>query len=364
MSPALTAAEAAHATIDREINVSPHLLADVDGCSTWGYVRHVRGYTSAGDSIKMVAGQGIHRSMEVLFDPTDPRPPIQRTAAMLAAFHTVYDEKFAACPPEKLDSGYTPQNLDNILRRWVELRVPQIPWARVLSTEEAFCSRSWTFPKIAADGAPIFVKVNLILRPDLVVEDAMGYIRWVDSKSTGWRIMDPGWQAALKLSSQVQLYSDGVVQKYGDKAVFGGWISAMEIRTLPGQSALKMKKDGTPAKERTCQDHGRPYSECGLEHVKAEFIECLTTPMRVQQAVIDAERAASKFVDIVLAQEKTATQENPSLLGLGMQGTAKNLCRFCPAATWCLEGERTIRPNGLESFFVYDPWRVETGRRI
>ena len=343
--------------IVREFNVSPHLLGDVDSCSTWGWVRHVQGYTSPGDSIRMLAGQAIHRAMEVLFDPAVATAPISRVDAAVQAFHQVYDAKCATCPPEKLDAAYAPGNLDKIIRRWIEMRVPQIPWLRVLATEEAFVSRSWVFmvPNVG------LVKVNLIVRPDLVVEDYQGYIRWVDSKSTGWHIGDSGWQLALKLSSQVQLYSDGVIQKYGEKAVYGGWISAIEIKTQPGQTAPKIKKDGTPAKERTCGVHGLPYSECGPEHTKAEFIECLTNPERVEQAVIDAERAAKKFVDIVLASERISAMERPSLMGLGMQGTEHNQCRFCPANAWCYETTRN--PQLLEGTLIRDPWKVETGRR-
>src|SRR5437016_9621392 len=43
------------------VNVSPHLLMEQLACETKCWTRHVRGFTSKNDAIKMIAGQGFHK---------------------------------------------------------------------------------------------------------------------------------------------------------------------------------------------------------------------------------------------------------------------------------------------------------------
>lgn len=335
--------------MSRTINVSPSLLADVLVCETKGWSRHVKGYTSPGEAIKAVAGQAWHAGTAEYFNPNQTHPEAwahSQAEAALKTLHAIYDPAFARCPADKLpDQAYTPDNLHRLFARWMELHpAHQLPWARVLTVEEAFVSRTWTIGD---------TEVRLICRPDLICEDGNSRVRWTDTKTTGWRISDKGWQQALRLSLQAALYTDAVVQKYGERAYLGGWFSAVEIRNLPGANAgpPKLKKDGTPAKPRTCAEHGVPYAECGNEHAKAMMMECPVTPERVSAALRDAERAAVRFVDM---------HEGEPLVGLDMRGAAKGECRFCPAAGWCEAGRVA---EALPSFMVHDPWIVSEGTR-
>src|SRR5207253_4140018 len=152
----------------RIVNVSPHLLSDTISCETKAWTRHVRGYTSRSDAIKMIAGQGFHKAMEVLLDPAESANLELKADAAVDAFHGIYDDAFLRLAPEKLEPSLTPQNLDRVLQRWIQMHPPaMLPWARVLAVEEAFVSRMWTIVGTRFGD----VQVNLIVRPDLVVED-------------------------------------------------------------------------------------------------------------------------------------------------------------------------------------------------
>jgi hypothetical protein len=328
------------------INVSPHLLADVLSCETRGWLRHVKSMTSNADAIKMVAGQGFHKAMELRFDETFGTE--LNTNDVLGGFHDTYDNPFAKLTAEKLEQSLTPQNLDRVLRRWLEMHPTSLlPWKRVLLVEEAFVSREWQFSPYSGTGTTNSmdnIVVRLIVRPDLVVEDHNGMVRWVDTKTTSWHISDPTWRQALRLSLQTQLYSDAVAQRFGTKAVLGGWINAIELRKLPDNPTRK------------CTEHKVAYAECGNEHAKCEFIECMTREDRIAAAVRCARNAAINFA-MVLSAEDTSIDD------LQMNGIANNSCRFCFGASWCEAG----RPAAaLESWndMVFSPWPVEEGKRV
>lgn len=334
------------------VKVSPSLLSDVATCETKGYTRHVRGYTSRVDAIKAVAGQGFHAAIANYLDPSTT---IVKTEAALAKFHEVYDPAFARLAPENLEPGLTPHNLHRVLARWIEMNPHgSFPWKRVLMVEQAFESRRF---EVVDPVTGQRVMVILITRPDLVVEDHNDVVRWVDTKTTGWRIEDESWQRNLKLSLQAGLYTDALQQRFPGRAVMGGWFNAIELRKLPGdtEGPPKMKKDGTPAKARLCPDHQRPYAECGIEHAKSRLIECLTTPERVARAVLDARDAAVDFV-------RMHGETDAIVSTLNMRGTESGSCRFCPAAEWCLLAGRN--PEVLENFMIHDPWIVEEGVRV
>jgi hypothetical protein len=321
------------------VNVSPSLLADVLSCGTKGWVRHVKGYCSASESIKLTAGSAIHAGIAATLEG-------KSMSAALMAFAAIYEPAFAALPADALpEQAYLPRNLAKLLARWIETSPPHtLPWLRALSVEEAFTSRTFEFGNVT---------VNLIVRPDAVVEDRFGGVRWVDTKTTGWRIGDKGWRANLRLSLQAALYTDAVVQRYGARAVLGGWFNAMEIRNLPGSTdgPPKLKKDGTPMKPRVCHEHGKAYADCAGEHANSAIIECLLSPERVIRAVHDAEQGARKFLALL---------GNDDADGLDMNGTAHGACRFCANSTWCEAGRL---PSALPSMLKYEPWIVEEGKR-
>jgi hypothetical protein len=339
------------------IKVSPHILGDVATCDTRGYIRHVKQLTSPGEAIKAIAGSAVHNAVAVYLDPEPIANEGRRIPDALAKFHDTYDAPFARLSAEKLEPALTPQNIHRLLTRWLEMHpASQLPWKRVLMVEEGFVSREWIVEfndrhEIVLGDAPsedTFTywaergytpdRVQLIVRPDTVVEDHNSKIRFFDTKTTGWHITDPGWRRSLRLSLQTQLYADAVVQRFGDKAIYGGWINAMEIKNLP-------------ASDRKCKDHGRPYAECGSEHAKTEFIECLTTPERVARAVEDAKGYAAKYVELL---------NNTDIATLGMQGIARDACRFCVAADFC-ESSRPV--HALESSFIPSDYVVGEGKR-
>jgi len=318
------------------VNVSPSVLADVLTCETKAWSRHIKGYTSKGDAIKAVAGQGFHAAIAEHFRPD--RAFSQSFANTMKAFHDVYDSAFARLPADALpDQAYLPANLHRVLARWIEMHPSSaLPWRKVLTVEEAFTSRTFTVGDTT---------VKLIVRPDLVIEDFNGAIRFVDTKTTGWRISDSGWRRALRLSLQVALYTDAVAQRYPGRSVCGGWINAIEMRTLPSDPTRK------------CATHKLTYAECGNEHVKYEFIECMTTPERLAQALTDAESAAERFVRMLRLNEH---ELNGAMPWLNMNGGANGACRFCAAGNWCEAGRV---PEALGSFMQYEPWVVEEGTR-
>ena len=334
----------------RVVNVSPSLLADVAVCGTKAYTRHVKGYTSTADAIKATAGSAFHAALAEHLRAD--RPFSGSYANTLKAFHDVYDAPYARLSADQLEPSLTPQNLERILDRWLVMHPPsELPWKRVLTVEEAFVSRSWEITDALSEQSCF---VHLICRPDLIVETHDGAIMWVDTKTTGWHISDGGWRKQLKLSLQVQLYTDAVVQRYGEKARYGGWINAIELRKLPGDmdAPPKLKKDGTPTKERTCREHtGLTYKECGAEHAKTDFIECLTTPQRVERALIDAQGYAADFVRLL---------SETNIANVDMRGSAKGECRFCPAAEFCLADRPT---EAMDGFMKHEPWVVDTGSR-
>ncbi len=307
------------------VNVSPHLLADVLSCETLGWVRHAEGYCGKGESIKLVAGSAFHAGIAAHLD-------VSSAIAPLDAFRSVYEPAFAKLAADELpDQAYLPANLGRLVSRWIETHPPtNVPWGRVLHVEEGMPSRTFDVEGIT---------VQLIVRPDSIVEDQFGRVRWMDTKTTGWRIADPGWIQALRLSLQGALYTDAVVQRYGVAAALGGWFNAVELRQLPSDPTRK------------CKEHGTVYAECGSEHAKTNFIECLHSPERIEAAVRDAERAAQKFVWLL-------AQDDPRMLD--MRGTAHGACRFCANAAWC-EADR-LRA-ALPSFLKYDPWVISEGKR-
>jgi len=332
----------------RIVNVSPHLLADVSSCGSKGWTRHVKGYTSVSDAIKAKAGQAMHAAIAEYF--SNPEGSTAQHAA-LRVFHGVYDAPFAALTAEQLEPSLTPKNLHNILDRWLETHPPSaLPWRKVLMVEEAFVSRTWRFNEQL---------VQLIVRPDLVVEDNDGFIRFVDTKTTGWHITDSSWRNTLRLSSQVQLYADAVAQRFGARAKLGGWINAIELRQLPtgprGRKGI-CKAHQSPFSEcggrHLCTEHQRPVDECGSEHAKTEFIECLTTQARVDRAVRDAQEAAAEYVALL-------SEENVD--NVNMRGTENGTCRWCPASQWCL-ADRPVAAL-YYGFMRFDPWPIEVGHR-
>lgn len=333
----------------RIVHVSPHLLMDVMSCDTKAWVRHVQGYTSKGEAIKAIAGQAFHTATETLFDPESTLDRPARVQAAVAGFHATYDAPFARLSAEKLEPSLTPHNLERVLRRWIEMHpAALLPWKRVLLVEEAFVVAEWVFPDPYGQPGDT-VLVQLIVRPDIVVEGIDDRVRWVDTKTTGWHITDSTWRQALRLSLQAQMYSAGVVTRFGEKAIYAGWFSAIELRKLPDDP------------NRTCATHKVKYVECGNEHAKAEFIECLTTAERCARALADGKVAAERFVWL-------AGQPQPE--PVGMQGTANGTCRFCSAAGWCeanrptgVEKSVEMTKAALESFFIYDPWPIEAGKR-
>lgn len=377
----------------RIYNVSPHLLFDVHTCATRGWSRHVIGYTSISDAIKAKAGQAFHAATAVFLDPDTSYniQPAQRNFKAVAALHDVYDAAWQIVPAEQMEPSLTPDNIERVFRRWMETHPPiSMPWRRVESVETAFVSRRWgvlvnpptlvelpdeaTAQRWLADG---FDVIQLIIRPDAVVEDINGFLRYVDTKTTGWRISDESWSRGMRLNAQTQLYADGMVQKYGARAMLGGWINAVELRKLPGSSEPKLKKDGTPAKERLCADHGLPYAQCGNEHAKMAMLECLTSPERVAIAVEDAKRGALQFVKLMQLHEAYLRDPNSLVMDNGsangelvnypignipMEGTYTNGCRFCPAAQWCDETARNV--SVIDSYMKYLPWPVEPGKRL
>lgn len=318
--------------------VSPSLLADVIECKTQAWVRHIKGYTSITEHLKAVAGQGFHAGVAVYLDPESTTPFSAERA--LAAFHHIYDDVFTRVPPEQLEPRMTPGNLHRVLARWLEMHPPEIlPWKRVLAVETAFVSRRW---KITAD-----VGVELIVRPDAIVEAFDDSIRFMDTKSTGWRIGDTSWKENLKLSSQIALYTDSVLRRYGDRAALGGWINAMELNQLPSDPKRICKTFNGGA------GHNVPYSECGHEHAKMELMECMTHEDWLNFILITARKAAEWFVAMHAVADAHGLLE--------VDGAFHGACRFCPARAWCDAQRQTA---ALDSMLVYEPWPIEEGKRV
>jgi len=356
-----------------------------------GWARHVMGYTSIGDSIKASAGSAYHAGAAVFLDPALTETGPERRTRALAALHAVYDPVWDACPADKLDEGYTPGNLHRLFDRWMEMHPPSaVEWQEVLAVETAFVSRRWLVKKsmnpfdVELEELPSPVShviatagmladqdvVELIVRPDAIVIDKAGMIRYVDTKTTGWRVKDPNWLRALKLSFQTQLYADAIVQKYGERAMYGGWINACEIKKLPGSNpTVRLKNDGTPAKVAPCPLHKRPYADCGVEHMESVMLECLSDPDSVQWALALAKMAATTFVKLQRQHQEFAPKgveltdeawKAYPLKNIPVDGIANEKCRFCPAGEWCDAG-RVI--GALPSTMRYDPWPVEEGMR-
>lgn len=325
------------------MNISPHTVADALKCESKAYLRHICGYTTPNDSMKAKAGQAIHAAIAEYLRPGATAP----ADAALRALHTVYDAAFGKIPADQLDQAYTPANLHRIIDRWMEMNpLTASPWRRVIEVETAFRSRTFEFFDHHF--------VPLIIRPDAVVERHDGMISFVDTKSTGWHISDQGWKDSLRLSLQFQLYVDGVMQRWPN-AYLGGWMLAIEIRNLPGASAapVKLKKDGTPAKEKLCPQHGVPYRNCGAEHLNAQLVDYKTTPERVARAVEDAKIGAAKLLKLA---------QRPPIAQINTFGGATESCRFCPGRGWCIDTDRQADPSGY-SALVHDPWVVEEGTR-
>lgn len=375
----------------RVYNVSPHLLMDVLTCATRGHTRHVLGYTSINDAIKAKAGQAFHVATAYYLDPDiriDETSSSTRCDNAVGALHNIYDPTWATIPAESMEPSLTPENIERVFRRWMDLHPPTaMPWRRVMEVETAFVSRQWLVDGDALielsinDPAHLafdarehnYDIVQLIIRPDAVVEDTAGLYRYVDTKTTGWNITDPTWSRGMRLSLQTQLYADGMMQKYGDKAVLGGWINAVELKKLPGSREPKVKADGTPGKARLCKDHNVPYAECGNEHAKSAMLECFTNQQMVEAAVREAKRAALRFVKLMQIHEQHVAEANRiavdpyafdmyPISSIPMEGIATGGCRFCPAVQWCDESSRNVA--AINSFMEYSPWPIEIGKRL
>lgn len=319
------------------INVSPSLLADVLTCETKGWTRHGQGYTSKGDAMKALAGSALHGGVAEFLRPAE----LDHVERAVRTLHGIYDEKYPTFAAEELDLAYTPLNLERILRRWCEAHPESTrPWKRVVTTELAFCTREF---KITHAGRTYTIR--LIVRPDAIVEDFAGIYRFMDTKTTGWRIADSGWRAQLRLSLQFALYTDGV-QQYGRTAnvptALGGWVNAIEINKVPDASNRKCTWP---------QHKGATYEVCGKEHVKMDMIEAMTTEERLAQAVRDAEWAARTLVTLLAS-------ETPD--DLHMEGGANGVCRFCPASSFCEAGRH---PESLPGFMLFEPWEITEGER-
>lgn len=317
------------------LNVSPHVLGDVAACKTRAWVRHVAGYTSRADAAALLAGIGTHKAVEVWLDPQHDDRIADRASTALAYFHLTYDEPFTRLDPARLEPRFTPDNLHRVIARWLEMHPPALlPWKRVIAVEEAFATREWYFDSTT---------VRLIIRPDALVEGNVvtgdDYIRWVDTKTTGW-FSDP-WRQEFKTMAQPTAYTDGVMRKYPGRAVLGGWINAIELRQLPSDP------------KRACATHKRPYAECGHEHAKMELVEVMRDEKMIARWEADSRKAAADYVEL---RSKTAADIDD----IPMDGALTGRCRFCPMAEWCAAG----RPvEALEGFFVHEPWIVEEGAR-
>lgn len=365
----------------RLYSVSPHVLMETRKCSLRGLGRHVLGYTSIGDSIKMKAGSAFHAGMETYLKPAvgfvataeQPLAPIasyENRQLALAALHAVYDSVWAATPADKLDAAYTPDNIHRLFDRWMELHPwSQLTFTKVLAVETAFVSRQW---KVKGEGSDVelveipmsigevesglYDVVRLICRPDAIVETADGIAAFLDTKTTGWHVTDQGWARALRMSLQAKLYADAVVQMYPN-AHYKGWINACEIKKLPES-------------DRKCGTHkGMTYAECGSEHTKTVMLDCTANAETVAKAVLEAKRAATQFVKLsrwheahigASAEVETMTPESYPIQDIPIEGASTDQCRFCPAADWCDSGAVVA---ALPNFMAYDPWPVETGQR-
>jgi hypothetical protein len=343
----------------RIIRVSPHVLMDALACETKLWVRHKQGFTSKSDAMKAAAGIAFHAATAAYFEQlAESAPGTIQTEAAISVLHAHYDRTFERLTPEKLEVAYTPKNLETLMRRWIEMHPPAtLPWRKVLMVEEAFISRTFEFND-GLTGEPVIVQ--LIVRPDLIVEDNNGMVRWVDTKTTGWHINDENWRHEIQLSLQTELYSDAIAQRFGNKALLAGWINASEIRDLPkgpagrkGVCKQHQQAFSECAGKHLCTEHQRPVAECGPEHAKTDLLECMTTPERIEGAIATVRKGVEAYVRVMQVE---------NVRDLATDGSARGNCRFCFAAEWCL----TSRPAAaLPTWrnFVHEPYPVTEGKR-
>ena len=81
------------------------------------------------------------------------------------------------------------------------------------------------------------------------------------------------------------------------------------------------------------------------------IVECLSTEHLVAAALRDAQRAATRFVEML---------DEANVLALDMRGRANRACRFCAANKWC-PADRDV--EALPKLMHYEPWVIEEGVR-
>lgn len=330
-------------------------------CATQATMRYHLGYRAIEPSVKAQAGTAIHEALAVHFRGGSP-------AEVLARFEAAWKPVAATIVDPTRLAAYTWENLDALLRVWVDIHpLDRLPYvvpptmvevgAQAMLTRPGWCLCGHLLDdKHSPDIGPCYAcacprPCVVVLRgrlDALAIERATGGWRVVDHKSTGQ--MTTPWIDAYHDDSQMSAYT-WLARQHLDQErepVRGAIINAIEIGVVP-------------ASARACRKHGVDYAECGRRHLIEEPDKwCRTFYVDRSDAQLevwrdDAIRLARRFRELrALVPLDGAPPRVDRVHAVGMQGQWTGKCGFCDFKQWCRNGRQ---PAEVPTLLAWDPWQ-------
>jgi hypothetical protein len=312
-----------------QLVVDNSILSATAKCHTYAFTRYALGYDVKGEALALSAGQAIHLGMERWMKGEPVKKCVKAMAEWYEHAVTVYlhtTEQDQLGPDDK---------------RFEPERVIAIFHAHLLKLEEQF---PFKIIEGAVEG-PIWaefpidlpVPVIYVARLDAIVRKRELTGRWsFDHKSTK-RITD-WWSDKQKVSSQ---WSGQV------------WIEQQQRhRALEGVIIHAIELPEPHTSDRTCKEHGVPFTECSIRHATYDYIYVTRSQAELDGWLTTATQQVREFHELT----RVAAAAGIEAVGeVQMQGRFNEGCVFCSMKEWCRLG----RPTGerqLRAMFVENPW--------
>lgn len=330
-------------------------LSAVASCDSKATLRHVLGYTIAGEEAHVLeSGTIAHEVLAMHLQGKSADECLLHYQARYQPYsHEHRLDDYDDNPHYRL--SYT--NTNKILTEYLEThplpsysfsvnpKLVEVGFALPLS-DECVCEHlesahksgygctydRWDYGCSCAEFKPAFVFWG---RLDAIVQgkhDSSLYV--LDHKTTGR--LTPYWTEKFRNDSQMTGYVWAAQQTLGQPVV-GVFINAIEFSKLPDHPTRK------------CTKHGVVYAECGIHHTNAQMLIYTRSPDQLVEWQATALELAERYRAL-----HHAAPNIESLHKIRTQGTFTGACGFCPFQTFCAAG----RPlHYVPTMLVQRPWR-------
>ena len=313
-----------------ELIVDNSILSAVARCPTYAYTRYCLGLNVKGESLPLEAGHAIHLGMELWMQGRGVKVAVKAMADYYERAVTRYlmsieadnlpaeDRRMA---PERVISIFT-MHLGKLEERW--------PFKVLKKAIEGPIAAPFGETSV---GQPVIY----VARLDAIVRKWEQGGKWsLDHKSTR-RITD-WWQDKQKVSSQ---WSGQV------------WLGRQHgVGELEGVIIHAIELPEPHTSDRTCKEHGVPYTECSIRHATYDYVYVTRSEPELAAWELSARKLVEQYAWLKRLAEKEGIE---GIKQVQMNGRFNEGCVFCGFKDWCRLG----RPTGarqVAATFRTDPW--------